>query len=87
MEAEKLKIFSCPSRIKLLLCLGQKKKTVTELLQECHLSQPATSQHLALLKRMKVVAAKREGRKVYYQLKDKRVFKIAQELARFINLK
>jgi len=67
-------------RAKLILCLAQKSKNVTELISTCGLSQSAVSQHLSKLKKSGVVTAKKEGKVVWYHLKYKKAAEISRLL-------
>ncbi|ACK42814.1 MULTISPECIES: ArsR/SmtB family transcription factor [Dictyoglomus] len=63
-----LKILAHPLRIKLIFILAQNSATVSDLLKILNVRQPNLSQHLTLLKRVKLLKTKREGKSVYYQL-------------------
>ena len=68
-------------RTKLILCLAEKPKNVTELINTCHLSQSAVSQHLSKLKKSGIVETKKEGQVVWYKLKYKKAADISSLLA------
>ena len=72
--------FGNKMRIKIITCLGKKPKSVTELVNHCHLSQSAVSQHLAKLKKADLIKAKREGQSIIYSLKYKKVADISSLL-------
>lgn len=59
---------SNPVRIKLIMCLSEKPKSVNELIHTCGLSQSAVSQHLAKLKKAGILDTKKEGKYVFYKL-------------------
>jgi|UniRef100_A0A7C3WV90 ArsR family transcriptional regulator len=63
-----LKILAHPIRIKLLLLLSKEPNTVSELLKILDVRQPNLSQHLTLLKRVKILKTKRDGKSVYYHI-------------------
>lgn len=67
-------------RTKLILCLAKKPKNVTELINTCHLSQSAVSQHLSKLKKSGIVETKKEGQVVWYSLKYKKAADISSLL-------
>lgn len=67
-------------RAKLLLCLSQKAKSVSELIENCGLAQSAVSQHLAKLKKAKLVEARRSGKVIYYALSHKKIASVSQML-------
>lgn len=67
-----------PIRSKLIICLSQKPKNVTELINNCGLAQSAVSQHLTKLKNSGVVEAKKNGKEVFYSLRYKKAADIAK---------
>lgn len=67
-------------RTKLVLCLAQKAKNVTELISTCGLAQSAVSQHLAKLKLSGLVETRKVGKEVYYSLKYKKAAEIGKLL-------
>ncbi|MEI6222748.1 MAG: metalloregulator ArsR/SmtB family transcription factor [bacterium] len=73
-------IFGSKVRVKLLLCLADKSKNVTELVTTCGLSQSAISQHLARLRQVGLVEARNDGREVWYSLKSKKAAVICRLL-------
>lgn len=77
-------IFGNLTRLKILSCLINQPKNVTQLIKNCNLSQSAVSQHLEKLRKLKLVKAEKKGREVYYQLTRKQAGKIAQQLLIFI---
>lgn len=66
--AELLKAMSNASRLMVLCYLAEGEKSVSELEHAVGLSQSALSQHLARLRREKIVTARRAGQTVYYSL-------------------
>jgi DNA-binding transcriptional ArsR family regulator len=56
-----------PTRRKLYARLRQRPHAVGELATHLRVSQPAVSQHLAVLKRARLVRGRREGRRVLYR--------------------
>jgi|SRR6516225_2877720 DNA-binding transcriptional ArsR family regulator len=57
-----------PSRRAILQALTRGEAAVKDLTARFDISQPAVSQHLAALKNAGLVAARREGRCVYYRV-------------------
>jgi len=72
--------FANKTRLKLLVCLGQGDKNVTELIGTCGLSQSAVSQHLEKLKEAKLIFGRRNGKEIVYKLADTRSAEIAKNL-------
>ncbi len=73
MQSDVYTALGNPTRVKLLQCLGEKPKSVTELINSCGLSQSAVSQHLAKLKEAGLVVARKEGQVVWYTVKSPQI--------------
>ena len=58
-----------PSRRAIFERLTRGEAAVKDLTSSFRISQPAVSQHLAVLKRAALVAERREGRHVYYRVR------------------
>ena len=68
--------FSHPVRLSICLELVNGKKSVGELCALLHQPQHAVSQHLALLRKQKIVECVRESRQVFYWVEDVHVLKV-----------
>src|SRR3954467_2025547 len=68
--AETLKALASPGRLRLLTDLLGGPRTVEELAAAAELSVSATSHHLRLLRSLRLVRARRDGRHVRYRLHD-----------------
>lgn len=66
-------------RVQLIVCLSR-TATVSELLEKCHLSQSALSQHLAILRNAGVVTAHRNGRYVRYKTSSRAYVQLAKAI-------
>ena len=78
-----LKALAHETRLMILCCLAEGEKSVSELEGIIQLRQPNVSQQLARLRLDGLVAARREGRTVYYSLgseEAKRVVTLLYEL-------
>jgi DNA-binding transcriptional ArsR family regulator len=64
------KSLSDVNRLRILLSLEKKGKSVSVLVEELGLSQPLVSHHLRELRRTLLVSVKRKGPFVYYSLTD-----------------
>ncbi|MCX7955593.1 MAG: metalloregulator ArsR/SmtB family transcription factor [Patescibacteria group bacterium] len=80
MKTDKALIFGSTARLKLLTCLKQKPKNVTELIKNCGLSQSAVSQHLSKLKLFKLVVCQKKGKEIYYKLTKKSLGILSEKL-------
>ena len=68
--AETLKALASPARLRLLTELAGGERTVEQLATAIALSLSATSHHLRLLRSLRLVKARKEGRHVIYVLHD-----------------
>jgi DNA-binding transcriptional ArsR family regulator len=71
--AETLKALGSPGRLRLLTELLSAERTVEDLAAAAELSLSATSHHLRLLRSLRLVRARRDGRHVRYRLHDHHV--------------
>jgi ArsR family transcriptional regulator, nickel/cobalt-responsive transcriptional repressor len=67
---ETLKALASPGRLRLLTELLAGERTVEDLAAAAELSVSATSHHLRLLRSLRLVRARRDGRHVRYRLHD-----------------
>ena len=63
-----LKALANPNRLQILCVLGEGEVSVGALNERIQLSQSALSQHLALLRKDDLVAARRESQTIYYRI-------------------
>src|SRR5215212_10102946 len=68
--AETLKALASPARLRLLARLLEAPCSVEDLAAAAELSLSATSHHLRLLRSLRLVRARRDGRHVVYALHD-----------------
>ena len=64
------KVFGDVTRIKILCVLLQSEMCVCDLAQTLNMTQSAISHQLRMLKQMKLVTNRREGKTVFYSLAD-----------------
>ena len=63
-----LKSLASESRLNiLLLFLDGQERTVNQIAETISLGQPATSEHLAVLKQAGVLLSRKDGKEVYYR--------------------
>ena len=83
--AGKLKAFSDPTRLLLMVLIGRLSQfplTVGDLATQVGVSQPTTSGHLKLLKEMGLVQVTKKGNRSYYHLDEQAVRGVMDELQR-----
>lgn len=77
-----LKAMANPSRLMILCQLAEGEKSVGEMESVIGLSQSGLSQHLAVLRRKRIVATRREAQSIHYSLASKEVEEIMAALYR-----
>jgi ArsR family transcriptional regulator len=70
---ELFKVFSDPTRLRILAALSEAELCVCDLQAVLGASQSAVSHQLALLRAARLVRARRDGKTVYYTLADSHV--------------
>lgn len=74
--AEVFKIFGDSTRMKIIYALKLSELCVYDLAYITNSTQSAISHQLRILKQAKLVASRKEGKVVYYRLKDDHVIKL-----------
>jgi ArsR family transcriptional regulator len=69
VQCEICKIFSNQYRLKILIALKNKPKTVSQIINEVKVSQSVVSQHLSMIKARGVLEINRKGSFIYYKVK------------------
>ena len=70
---------SSPARLRILLAIGKGEACVCHLEAILGYRQSYISQHLMALRSADVLETRREGRYIFYRLRDKRMLKLIQE--------
>ena len=73
MAAEIFRVMSAPMRLKIISCLCNGEKNVSQLLEEIDTTQPNMSQHLNTLYQSGVIGRRRDGVQVFYRIINDRV--------------
>ena len=68
-----LRILSDPTRLRLIALLERGERNVSSLCKAMEVAQPTVSHHLAMLRSVKLVETRRDGKQVFYSLNPKRV--------------
>ena len=71
-------ILSDPNRLRVLYCLSHEEVCVCDLSATLGMSMSAVSHQLRLLRALKLVKSRRDGRIVYYSLADEHVVKLME---------
>jgi DNA-binding transcriptional ArsR family regulator len=73
-KANLFRVLGHPARVRILELLREGERSVGALQVELALGSGGTSQHLAALRRIGLVEARRDGTSVFYRVDDARVF-------------
>ena len=71
--AELFKVFGDSTRIKILYVLSQSEMCVCDIATLLQMGQSAISHQLRVLKQMRLVSFRREGKTVFYKLADSHI--------------
>jgi DNA-binding transcriptional ArsR family regulator len=77
--ADLLKVISNENRLAIVCHLIEKPMTVSQLHEKLnHVTQPALSQHLAVLKMNRILDSKKSGLTITYSIQDKRIISVIE---------
>ena len=79
VAAEVLGLLADPTRLALLQHLAKGEADVTTLTRACGAARPAVSQHLGRLRLAGLVTARKEGRRVIYDLGHRHLRRLVEE--------
>jgi DNA-binding transcriptional ArsR family regulator len=82
-----LKALSSPSRLRIVRLLCERSFCVNALTARLSISQPAVSQHLAVLKDAGLVVDERCGKKVHYRLDASRLEEVRSAVTSIVAVK
>jgi DNA-binding transcriptional ArsR family regulator len=74
VKAHLFRVLGHPARVRILELLQEGERSVGSLQAELGLDSGGTSQHLAALRGIGVVEARRQGTSVFYRVDDAQVF-------------
>ncbi len=82
--SETFKVLSDPTRLKIVLALANEEMCVCDLAALINISVSAISHQLRLLRSMRLVSYRKEGKMVYYRLDDDHVENLIKEASRHV---
>jgi DNA-binding transcriptional ArsR family regulator len=83
--SELFKTFGDSTRIRILFCLFIDEMCVCDIATLLSMSQSAISHQLALLKRLQLIRARRDGKAIFYSLADDHVRTIIDQGLEHVN--
>jgi ArsR family transcriptional regulator len=82
--ADTFRILGDPTRVRIVDALAQAELCVHELSDRVGISESAVSHQLRLMRTMRIVRGRREGRCVYYTLDDQHILALFQQGLRHV---
>jgi DNA-binding transcriptional ArsR family regulator len=83
--AELMQALAAPSRVRLLYALRDGEAGVNELAERAGVTSSAASQQLRILRHLRFVATRREGRSILYRLHDGHVGALLDEVRNHVD--
>ncbi len=83
--AELCSVLADPNRLRLLSALAQQELCVCDLAVVTKMTESAVSHQLRVLRAVRLVKYRREGRNIYYSLADKHVINLYHEVAEHLD--
>jgi DNA-binding transcriptional ArsR family regulator len=83
--ADTFRILGDPTRVRIVDALSQGQLCVHEISERIGISESAISHQLRLMRSMRIVRGRREGRCVYYTLDDQHVLDLFQQGLRHVS--
>ena len=78
-QSRLFKALADKTRLKILMLLDIREMCVCEIMVALNLTQPTASHHLGILETVGLVKDRREGKWIFYGLKNKRITKLIKE--------
>src|SRR3954468_24131301 len=83
--ADTFRLLGDPTRVRIVDALASGQLCVHEISEHIGISESAVSHQLRLMRSMRIVRARREGRCVYYTLDDQHVLDLFQQGLRHVS--
>lgn len=74
--AELFKVFGDSTRIRILFCLYDEERSVSDIAEALSMTTSAVSHQLKILKTNKLIDSRRDGKQIFYFLADEHVHSI-----------
>ena len=82
--ADTFRILGDPTRVRIVDALAEGELCVHEIADRVEISESAVSHQLRLMRSMRIVRGRREGRCVYYTLDDQHILSLFQQGLRHV---
>jgi len=82
--ADTFRILGDPTRVRIVDALSEGELCVCDIAERVGISESAVSHQLRLMRTMRIVRGRREGRCVYYTLDDQHVLSLFQQGLRHV---
>ena len=82
--ADMFRILGDPTRVRIVDALAEGRLCVHEIADRVDISESAVSHQLRLMRTMRIVRGRREGRCVYYTLDDQHILSLFQQGLRHV---
>ena len=79
-----LKLLSNPDRLAVLYYIYKDKSDVTSIVKNVDAAQSTVSNHLTVLKEHWIIEWKRDSRKIYYKITDKKYIVLLKKLKKIL---
>lgn len=77
-QAELFKLLSNPIRLQIIDILSKKEASLDELTKEIGIRKPNASQHLAILRYMRIVKSRRDRQRTLYSVATQKLIKVVE---------
>jgi len=81
LEADILKAFAQPTRLKILECLRRRERSIHEIVHAIHGEQSNVSRHISLMQKSHLVTTRKDGVKVMVKVTDPEIFSILDRVS------
>ena len=75
-----LSVLSDPTRLRILWFLCHTTECVNDISEAVNMSAPAVSHHLKLLKKVKIIESKKDGKEMLYTLADNKYARLIHKM-------
>lgn len=80
LVAQQLKVLSNPDRLKILCVLKDGELAVQQIEMLAQIQQPTLSQQLSVLRQAELVQTRREGKQIFYSIKEVKTLQLMHSL-------